>query len=556
VTTSSETLYAQIARFVDRSPAGLLQLLVAAAQRRTFERIIACPTYPAPARTAGLADAVRHLREALSRPDTTISSFLARLYLSVRTLEYRKRSGQFFTAPQIAEWALSFDHPSRRDDVCDAGAGTAVFAEAIVRTSVQVRSYVGIENDPILTLCGAHVLESLGAPQTFKMWYSNFLLLQPNDFEGQGLRVPTFVIANPPFVRVHKLRGRARVLASLRSSLGITLSPLSGAGSYFLSRAAALAAYATRSTRVETPSARLLFFFPKEAAGAAHARHLREDLKRAHHWTWLQYPLSSARTGVDKDPSNALGLLFYFERNKGHNHETNAEYNGSPVRIRDFLEVKRGISTGCNEFFVLTEDEVRKRRIPRRFLRPVLPTRIPLRSSCFSESDWEELRLAGHPCWLITLPNCDLRDFDTPIREYLNEGIRRGLHATTTGKALRNWFSMRVPNKPPDLFVTYLFRGSPRFILNAAHVLHLTNILGGRFTPAIEDHAQQQLIVQALDQQAKTWMGMNSPGREYKGGLRKIEPRELSMLPVDPEIARLAIPDHRAPQPVASSLFD
>jgi hypothetical protein len=57
--------------------------------------------------------------------------------------------------------------------------------------------------------------------------------------------------------------------------------------------------------------------------------------------------------------------------------------------------------------------------------------------------------------------------------------------------------------------------------------------LGGRFELPIPDLRVQTKIVDLLDEQAKRWMNANTPGREYKGGLRKIEPRELSLLELD-----------------------
>ena len=96
---------------------------------------------------------------------------------------------------------LTSAKPSPNDDVCDAGSGTAVFADAILHKGISIRSYVGVENDPILALCAAHVLEGIDAPNSFRIWYANFLLLNDAAFNAQGLRTPTFVIANPPFVR-------------------------------------------------------------------------------------------------------------------------------------------------------------------------------------------------------------------------------------------------------------------------------------------------------------------------------------------------------------------
>jgi len=524
-----EAIYKEIIDFISGSAAGLLQLLVATAKRATFERIICCPTYPVPAKSAGLAAASSQFRDAMVRDDIHPPTFLARLYASVRNLERRKYAGQFFTAAPVAEWALSRIRPLLDDHVCDAGVGTGVFAYTILQSGLPVRSYVGIENEPILALCAAHVLESINAPAAFRLWYANFLLLKQSDFGSRGVHLPTFIISNPPFVRFHNLKGRGRIRKELKSALGLTLSSLSGSANYFLSRAANLA---TPATDKVVSQRRLLFFLPKEAEGAAHTRRLWDGLEKLHGWSQKSLIIPQEQTGIDRHPSNALALLCLFEK-KDVSIRPPSLQPRSDVCVGDILQVKRGISTGCNDFFVLTDEEARDRKLPRRYLRAVLPTRIPIRGFCFTKADWEALRRSQHPCWLLCLPKGDITDFEPAIQEYLKEGLRRGVHATPTAVALKTWFSMRIPSDPPDVFITYLFRGSPRFLVNQARVLNLTNILGGRFVSPVTDLNRQEFVVNSLNRIAEKWIKDKLAGREYKGGLMKIEPRELSMLPID-----------------------
>jgi len=110
--------------------------------------------------------------------------------------------------------------------------------------------------------------------------------------------------------------------------------------------------------------------------------------------------------------------------------------------------------------------------------------------------------------------------------------------------------------KPADVFITYFFRGLPRFILNEAKALNLTNILGGRFVSPIQNDKTKELIIDSFNKQAKEWMRGKGSGREYKGGLRKIEPRELSQLPVDAALLDLLSTQTRAAKATTGSLFD
>ena len=468
--------------FVNGSPNGLLQLLVAGAEKSTFKRIIACPRYPVPVRTRELDRVVRQFREVLARRDVHLPTFFAMLYASGTPFDRRKRSGQFFTAEAVGRWALGVARPGAGDHVWDAGSGTALFADCFVQSNVSVRSYTGIEIDPTLALCGAHVLDSIGAPSSFRVLYANFLSVKASMLEALGVPEPSFIISNPPYVRSQNLAGRSKIRLSLKANSGIELGPNAGSLSYFLLQAAALCCGLSMKKQSD-PGVRLVFFLPREASGAAHARRLRKDLLNKQQWTWSEYTIPVKDTAVDRR-SNALALCYVFERN-ALKEEGPVSSSKEEICLARVLRVRRGISTGCNEFFVLSDDQIRERRLPMTRFQKVLPTRVPVSGNSLSSSDWDLLRRSGHRCWLLTLPTGDMDQFEVPIREYLREGIRRGVHETPTAKALRAWYSIPVPSEPPDVLFTYLFRGTPRFTLNKAKVFHLTNILGGRFLSTI-----------------------------------------------------------------------
>jgi hypothetical protein len=541
--------------FVGGSIASFAQLLLAAARKGTFARIINCPTYPIAARTLDLAPAVSRFRDVLSTPGIYHATVLARLYSAARRLDYRKRTGQFFTPPIVAEWALSMASPSRTEVIWDAGCGTGVFAEVLLRRGFEGLSCLGIENDPILALCAAHVLEAIGAPASFKVWYTNFLVLERAASEAQGLIAPSLIVSNPPFVRFHKLLGRSRMLATLKGRLGIRLSSFSGAGGYFVCRSVELLRDRQSRREAQSRAPRMLVFAPKEAAGASHWRRLREDLRRVEGWSWNEYSVPGGGVGGGNHHSNSLALLYVFERTGTPATASKPRLSRGAV-LGDIMEIKRGISTGCNDFFVLTDAEAKLRGIPRHCLRAVLPTRIAIMGRCFSETEWDALRVAGHPCWLLALPNVDIRDLETSVQTYLRKGVRQGLHATPTAQRLRIWYSLPIPDKPPDVFVTYLFRGAPRFVLNSARVLHLTNILGGRFSRPMARAGLRDAVVESLNGAAKGWIGEQRAGREYRDGLRKIEPRELQDLPIDPCLLDLLGAPRRSEDVREPTLFE
>ncbi len=460
---------------------------------------------------------------ALSAEGKYHAEVFAELYCAAFSLEYRKHKGQYFTPAQIAEWALSVCVPDTNDVLCDAGAGTGIFAETVLRRGIDIKGYIGVESDPILALSTAHVLEIIHAPASFRVWYGNFLTLGQDRFEQKGLPPPNMFVSNPPYVRSHNLRARDSVLERLRSSLGIDISPLSGAGNYFLCKAVDILRVAAQKHRRTFDNGRILFLLPMEAAGSAHSRHLRADLLLRHGWRSTQHVIP---VKLRTPRSKALALLYVLDRPDSTASIAEIRPSGRNS-LGQALRIRRGISTGCNAFFVLSDDDVKRRQIPESYLKPVMPTRIPIDGCEFSKVNWNVLRDSGHACWLLSLPGVSIEKLHPAVQEYLREGVREGLHMTATARRLKHWYSLPIPDQPADLFVTYLFRGAPRFILNSAHLLHLTNILGGWFRKPVRTRTEKLTVLECLNKEAQRWFEEGKPGREYRDGLMKIEPREM-----------------------------
>jgi adenine-specific DNA-methyltransferase len=73
-------------------------------------------------------------------------------------------------------------------------------------------------------------------------------------------------------------------------------------------------------------------------------------------------------------------------------------------RLSDFFRVQRGIATGSNKYFVLDRVDAVRRRLPKRFLRPILPSPRHLKTTVI-DADEEGYPLVDQQLCVI---DCDL----------------------------------------------------------------------------------------------------------------------------------------------------
>ena len=222
-------------------------------------------------------------------------------------------------------------------------------------------------------------------------------------------------------------------------------------------------------------------------------------------------------------------------------YDTNA--NGqNKLLLSDVFEIKRGLATGTNSFFVLNKKQIAKYQIPSKFLTPVLPSSRYL-SSNKVEADENGDPVLEQPLFLLTcsIPEEEVRANHHSLWEYLQVGVELGIHKNYLCSHRKPWYSQE--NRPASLFVcSYMGRQDHkqekpfRFILNhsKATVTNAYHIL--------YPNANLQQELQYNSQLANLlWIALNSiaqetlisEGRVYGGGLYKMEPRELGNVVAD-----------------------
>jgi len=212
--------------------------------------------------------------------------------------------------------------------------------------------------------------------------------------------------------------------------------------------------------------------------------------------------------------------------------------------LAEFARCTRGIATGYNAFFTLTEDEARQWGIPAELLKPCVTKALDARRPVFTQSDFEQLRADGRKVYLLDVTPGDAHH----VAGYLRHGESLGVHRRYLTRHRTPWYICERRD-PADLWVTVFGRRRLRFVHNQAGVLTLTPFhciyLQDRFRRSIPLLMDYFASGSFLDASA-------AEHRVYGDGLLKFEPRDVLRLPL-PDLERL---DDQTKRESHDSLFD
>ena len=474
----------------------------------------------------------------------------------------RNRMGQFATPTELALEILEYAR-ERMDGTpavrfIDPAIGTGSFFSALQRTfpTDRVTGAVGYELDP-----------HYGGPAA-RLWSETILDLRLEDFTlatppSGGDRF-NLLICNPPYVRHHHIESgeKRRLKALIQESCGININGLAGLYCYFLGL----------SHRWMEEGGLAGWLIPSEFMdvnyGASVKRYLLDKVTLQH---IHRFDPNEVQFG---DALVSSSVVWFSKEEPPLNHNVHMTYGGSLLRPRlersvaaetlrhdlkwtrypmkerhaelsgptlaDFFEIKRGLATGSNKYFILSIDDIEERGLPIEAFRPILPSpRYLPKTEVLADG-------AGNPLLERRLFLLDCRLSEEEIKEplptlwaYLEEGKTQGIPHRYLCRHRSPWYSQE--NRPAAPFLcTYLGRnhkrsGRPfRFILN-----HSAATAPNVYLMLYPKGSLDRIIAQSpqLKSQVCEFLNRIGPdellneGRVYGGGLYKLEPKELGRVP-------------------------
>jgi hypothetical protein len=485
--------------------------------------------------------------------ETRRLSLQSRLYAQ-KTIGERRRLGQFATPALLAREVVSFGirHMDTPTDIrfLDPAFGAGAFYSALLEETRpnDVAEAAGIEVDPLFADAAAELWADCGV----NVVNGDFTVIEP---KGKY----NLIVCNPPYVRHHLIdaSSKKRIRQKTERVSGVNLSGLAGLYCHFLLQSVqwmkegAVGGWLIPSEFMDVNYGRAMKNFlltgvdlfqihrfdPDDVqfedalvSSAVVWFRKREPTGRSVTFSYggsLGSPKVSRRIGVETLRKEAKWTRFPCQpRRSGRT---------SAPKLKDYFDVKRGIVTGGNDFFIMDEARIREWGLPFEFFRPVLPSARYVKET---EIDSDEF---GNPILPRRLFLLDCRLGEEEVRErypLLWSYLESGRESVAKGYLCRTrkcWY-FQERREAPMLVCTYMGRqksGSRkafRFILNNSRAT-VTNSYHALYPrgPLSENIARKPSLKRAILETLNglTPESLDGEGRVYGGGLRKIEPGEL-----------------------------
>lgn len=483
------------------------------------------------------------------------------LYEVLISSAYKKKYGQFFTPEYIANFMACWINQCKPTTILDPAVGTGIFLENLMKTTNSgFSSICGLDIDPVILNACYLRLTLLGLPKsTIQLQKQDFIKM--GGFSDQNVDA---VICNPPYLNFHDF-DRNGLAEKIEKRLGVKLSRLTNIYVLFFLQAV----YLTKK------GGRLAFITPSEFLYTGYGEELKEFLLKnttlealvllnfessvfnqsittavitlfrkeppksdhlvrlikIHSWPSTSDLLKAVMDGAKDDERyriievcqnqldpNKKWLEHFMDMKNGH---------ALPklVPLSELAEIKRGIATGHNDYFLFNASKKQKWEIESKYLVPVVSNAYQIKGYVFTIDDWRSLVEKDEKAYLLYV-------FEEPspnLEKYISHGEQEdvGANQRFLTRHRSPWYSMekRIPSK---ILATVFHREEMKFILNNANVRNLAPF--HCIYPKFKDPSMIKALLAYLNSDFCREI-QTIKRREYGGGLHKFEPRDLENIP-------------------------
>jgi adenine-specific DNA-methyltransferase len=457
-----------------------------------------------------------------------------------------KQLGQVATPEPIgmvmAQWVMSV----KPRTVLDPGAGLGGLLAACRQLDAHIQ-LVGVERD-VETLKRAKAT----APRGAKLILADYLKSDTGLFDG--------IIANPPYVKAHRLDYSEEDWCYFEERLGTPLDRLTNLYALFLlkiwedlapgGRAAIILPaeflnanfgheIKARLVHVIRPAALVVFapsvnLFAKALTTSAIV--FLDKGRPAETPAWAKRVDSIEEAGkfvcklcagtIGRASNGCLDLMKLNPCDKWLNLLLNGKPQideaSFPNRVGDYFGCSRGIATGANDFFCLSRAELRLHHLTEAHVEPCITKAVDADGLVFTRENFDALVASGRRCFLLN-PSRNGQD----LMRYLQLGVERGIPQRHLPSHRPVWY-MPENRAVADIWAAVFSRESAKFILNTSGARNLTCFHGLYAKPGWEDLPPLMTLFLNSSEGRRAFSQVN---RFYGDGLNKLEPKDVEDMP-------------------------
>jgi hypothetical protein len=473
------------------------------------------------------------------------------------TVVDKKRLGAYYTPDRaariLAEWAVQ----SPSDQVLEPSFGRCGFLQAVVdQLEEGIHNVHGFDLNPA-AFKGPYeaLVRDNGAHNHFHQ--GDFLEATPVDLEGRKFNV---VIGNPPYVSYHNMEEEQRKAAvqAIRGS-DFSLDRKASLWAYFVLHALSFLAEGGRVAWVlpgsffhadysSTITDVVTGHFEKAVALQLGERIFRSEGAEEHSVILLadgwntESPCEDLRVGYVPSLEDLELTIQNWEdgdwRGKDYNSRIGVAFMGPRVtnavrrvedactvrRLGDVVEdVKIGIVTGDNRFFVIDHSEAEEHELEDRDWKYIFAKSKVSDGISVTQQDFEDACQSDERCLLVDGKG----EVSEQLEKYFDQKSEDEIESNVTFGKREDW---RLPDdgNEPDAFFTYMQSLGPRLILNQAGVNSTNTIHRVYFGNGIDGIERKALAVSLLSTFSR--LSAEVEGRTYGSGVLKLEIGETRQL--------------------------
>jgi len=465
---------------------------------------------------------------------------LAGCYEQIVSGRNRRRLGTFFTPPAVVDLMLQRTEAvvGTPNTVIDPGAGVGAFTVAARRrwpTATVIAVDLNVVTLGLLAArCTAHGLEGITLVlDDYLSWITN---------KYDTLSGPRLALGNPPYTRHHELPAKVK-RAALQAAGELVSSSLAGLSTYFL---------ATTLNALQ-PGDSLCFLLPGSWTETRYGREARGALWDAQQRQVEFYAFPPTLDVFPGTRVTAMVLLVGPERDSGQpatastatlndgvvqvGRPRTRSRKGPPpatlgtwlwprrhpgridwVQLGELARVRRGVATGANSFFFLTD--AARADLPAGVTMPALVRLRHVPGFVLDGHCHDAIGSQGLPRWLLTLNDDGLLS-DERIVALLNEGQEQGVHLRHLTSLRDHWYQVETV-APPDVFIAPMSKGQLRAVRNEVEAIPSNSIYG----IYVKDITLATPLANYLNS-TNGQRALKLQGRHYGRSLLKLEPRNL-----------------------------